>query len=75
LLHSELDELSIVFTWVKNLDNFDIVMITNVSSTYLFYKRGGSAKVTKAHFATSSMTRFATTNATGEPITVPKTCV
>ena len=41
-------ELSIVFRCVKNSDNFDLFMITKVSSTYLFHKRGGSAKVARA---------------------------
>ena len=64
-----------MFTRVKNSDKFDFLMITNVSSTCLFHKRGGSAKVSKARFSTSSMTRFAATDETGEPITVPKTCL
>jgi len=58
---------------VKNSDNFDFFMITKVSSTYLFQKRGESAKVSKAGFATSSMTGFATTDEMSEPIAVPKT--
>ena len=37
-------ELSIVFRCVKKSDNFDLFMITEVSYTYLFHKRGGSAK-------------------------------
>ena len=35
----------IVFRWVKNSDNFDCFMITKVSSTYLFHKRGRVCKV------------------------------
>jgi len=68
-------KLSIVFTWMKNSDNFDL--ITNVSFAYLFHKRGGSSKVYRAHFSTSSIVRFTTrpTDETGEPITVPKTCL
>ena len=37
-----------------------------MSSTYLFRKRGGSVKVPKARFSSSSMARFATTDETGE---------
>ena len=36
-------EFSIVFRCVKNSDNFDLFMITKVSSTYVFHKRGESA--------------------------------
>jgi len=43
-------ELSIVFKCVKNSDNFDLFMITKVSSTYLFHKHGGSAKVLELVF-------------------------
>jgi len=32
-------------------------------------------KVSKVRFSTSSMTRFATADETGEPIAVPKTCL
>ena len=67
-------ELSIVFSCVKNSDNFDLFMITKVSSTYLFHIRGGSAKVSSARVSMFSMTKFATTDETGEPIAVPKTC-
>jgi len=35
-------EFSILFRCVKNLDNFDLFMMTKVSSTYLFHKCGGS---------------------------------
>ena len=66
-------KLSIVLARVKNSDKFDFLMITNISSTYLFQKRGGSAKVSKARFSTSCMTKFATTDETGESVTVPKT--
>jgi len=67
--------LSIVFRCVKNLYIFDCFMITKVSCTYLFYKRGGSVKVSKEHFSTSSITRFANTDEMGEPMTVAKTCM
>ena len=66
-------KLSIVFTRVKNSDKFDFLMITKVSSAYLFHKRGRLPKVSKTRFSTSSMTMFATTDETGELITVPKT--
>jgi len=59
-------EFSILFRCVKNSDNFDLFMITKVSSTYLFHKRGGSAKVSRARVSMSSMTKFATTDETGE---------
>jgi len=61
-----------VFRWVKNSDNFDFFMITKLSSTYLFHKRGRSAKVSKACFSTFSVTRFAITHEMGEHIVVPK---
>ena len=63
-------EFTILFRCVKNSDNFDFFMITKVSSTYLFHKRGGSVKVSMP-----STTKFATTDETGEPIAVPKTCL
>jgi len=65
---------SIVFRWVKNSHNIDFVMITNVPA-YLFCKRGGTPKLSKARVSTSSMTMFAATDETGEHITVPKTCL
>jgi len=46
-------------------------MITKVSSTYLFHKRGGSAKVSRARVSMFSMTKFATIDETGEPTAVP----
>ena len=49
-------EFSILFRCVKNSDNFDLVVITKVSSTYLFHKRGGSVKVSRARVSMSSMT-------------------
>ena len=65
-------ELSIVFRCVKNSDNFGLFVITKVSSTYLFHKRGGSVKVSKARASMFSMTKFATPDKTGEPIAVQK---
>ena len=66
-------QLSIVFRCVKNSENFDLFMITKVSSTYLFHERGGSTKVSRARVSVFSMTKFATTHETREPIAVPKT--
>ena len=60
---------------VKNSENFDLFIITKVSSTYVFHKRGGSAKVSRVHVSMFSMTKFATTEETGEPIAVAKTCL
>ena len=51
-----------MFRCVKNSDNFDLFMITKVSSTYLFHKRGRSAKVSRARVSMFSMTKFATTD-------------
>ena len=68
-------KLSIVFRWVKNSDNFDFFMITKVSSTYRVPKRGRSAKVSKTRVSTCSLTRFATTDETGEHIAVPEICL
>ena len=68
-------KLSTVFTRVKNSGQVCFFNDHKCISTYLFHRRGGSAKVSKARFSTSSMTRFTTTDETGEPITVPKTCL
>ena len=65
-------EFSILFRCVKNSDNVDLFMITKVFSTYLFHKRGGSVKVSRACVSMSSMTKFVTTDETGEPIGVPR---
>ena len=67
-------EFSILFRCVKNSDNFDLFMITKVSSTYLFHKRGGAVKVSRARVSMPSMSKFATTDETGKLIAVPKTC-
>jgi len=68
-------ELSIAFRCVKNLDSFDFIMITKVPSAYLFHKRGWSVNVSKARVSMFSMTKFASTDDTWEPIAVPKTCL
>jgi len=52
----------------QNSDNFDLFMITKVSSTYLFHKRGGYAKVSRARVSMFSMTKFATIDETGSPL-------
>jgi len=59
-----------VLRWVKNLDNFDFFMITKVSSTYRFCKRGESAKVPQVRVLTFSITELATTDETGKHIAV-----
>jgi len=64
-----------MFRRIENSDNFDIFMITKVSSTYLFHKRGGSANVFRARVSIFSMTKFATTDENVEPIAVPKICL
>jgi len=74
--HCELDG---IFYFVQMCQEFgqlwSLRMITKVSSTYLFHKRGGSVKVSRARASMSSMTKFATTDETGQPIAVPKTCL
>jgi len=65
-------ELYIVFRCVKNSDNFHFFMITKVSSTYLFHKRGGSVKVSKGRVSMFSLTTFAITNDTGCPLLFQK---
>ena len=64
-----------MFGWVQNSDNLDLLMITKVSSTYLFHKGRGSANVFKARFSTPSKTRLETVDETGELIAVPKACL
>ena len=59
-----------MFRCVKNSDNFDPFMITKLSSSHLFHKRGGSAKVSRARVSMFSMTKFVTTDETGQPIAV-----
>ena len=61
-----------MFRCVKNSDNFDLIMITKVLSAYLFHKRGGSAKVSRARVSMFSMTKFATTDETGSPLPFQK---
>ena len=61
-----------MFRCVKNSDNFDLFMITKVSSTYLFHKRGGPLKVSKARVWMFSMTTFATAAETGMPLLLQK---
>jgi len=68
-------KLSVVLRWVKNSDNFDFFVITRMSSNYLSTNVEGLQRFLKHIFATSSMTRFATTNETEEPIAVPNTCL
>ena len=46
----------------------------HVSSTYLLKIRGGVWKVDSASCSTSSITRFANTTDTGDPIAVPWIC-
>jgi len=48
-------ELSIVLRCVKNSYNFNRFMITKLSSSYHFHKRGGSAKVSRARVSIFSM--------------------
>jgi len=67
-------KLSIVFTQVKN-SKFDFLMITNVSSTYIFHNVEGLQRFPKRVFRRRPMTMFATADETGEPSAVLKTCL
>jgi len=68
LFHSELDEALYCVQMGEYLGQLDFFMITKVLSTYLFRKRGGSAKDSKARVSTFSMTRFATTDEIGDTL-------
>ena len=65
---------SILFRWSWKESTRLEGSAVHVSSTYLLQNRGGVWKVDSASCSTSSITRFATTTDTGDPIAVPWIC-
>ena len=71
---SELDVLIYGVYVVQETLFWAALMMTHVSSTYLFHIKGGCGDVFMALISKSSMYKFATMGLIGEPIAAPSTC-
>ena len=58
----------------KKLLLLAVLMMVNVSSTYLFHREGGHADVLMALICKFSMNKLSTIGLFGEPIAAPSIC-